>query len=177
MCIGSLTCWNFGKRVRSRNFHYPLHTLTTKEKVNAVALYWQQHTDAMLQLEGNVLSVNGQQVTVEFHLSADQAWQFWANNELTQSSTYPSMYAKVHKSEHIKIGGVIGKDWEVPTAESIYCYLTNIASHWIQKKLSQDNYHKKELQFMADNCVPAWPTMYWGLCKSPNGRSSSFVGQ
>ena len=49
-------------------------------------------------LESNVFSVNGPQVTVEFRPSADQAWQFWANNELTQSSTYPSMYAKVHKS-------------------------------------------------------------------------------
>ena len=105
MCIGALTCWNFGKRIRSRSFHYPLHTITANEKDDAVALLWQQHTDEMLLLEGNTLTVRNQKVTVEFRPSADQAWQFWANNELTQSATYPSMYAKVQKSELQKIGG------------------------------------------------------------------------
>ena len=40
MCIGSLTCWNFGKRVRSRNFHYPIHMITAKEKDDVVANHW-----------------------------------------------------------------------------------------------------------------------------------------
>ena len=94
MCIDSLTLWNFGKRVRSRNYHYPLHTISADEKDNAVALLWQQHTEEMLLLEGNNLFINNEKVTLEFHPSADQAWQFWANNELTQSATYPSMFAK-----------------------------------------------------------------------------------
>ena len=50
MCIGSLTCWNFGKRIRSHSFHYTLHTITANEKDDAVALLWQQHTDEMLLL-------------------------------------------------------------------------------------------------------------------------------
>ena len=33
MCIGSLTCWNFGKRVRSRDYHYSIHMITTKERM------------------------------------------------------------------------------------------------------------------------------------------------
>ena len=33
MCIGSLTCWNFGKRVRSRDYHYPIHMITAKERM------------------------------------------------------------------------------------------------------------------------------------------------
>ena len=75
MCFGSLTCWNFGKRIRSRSFHYPLHTITANEKDDAVALLWQQHTDEMLLLEGNTLTVNNQKVTVEVRPSAGQAWR------------------------------------------------------------------------------------------------------
>ena len=37
MCIGSLTCWNFGKRVRSLDYHYPIHMITAKEKDDAVS--------------------------------------------------------------------------------------------------------------------------------------------
>ena len=66
MCIGSLTCWNFGKRIRSHSFHYPLHTIVANEKDEPVAFLWQQHTDEMILLEANEL------VTVEFRPSADQ---------------------------------------------------------------------------------------------------------
>ena len=156
MCIGSLTCWNFGKRIRSRSFHYPSHTITANEKDDAVALLWQQHTDEMLLLEGNTLTVNNQKVTVEFRPSADQAWQFWANNELTQSATYPSMYAKVHKSELQKIGGKIGEAWEVTTMESRehdLLLLNDYRKILDASKLSNENDHKKELAFMANNCL------------------------
>ena len=47
MCIGSITMWNFGKRVRSRNLHYPIHTITAKEKDNAVSDLWERHTDSL----------------------------------------------------------------------------------------------------------------------------------
>ena len=54
--------------------------------------------------------------------SADQAWQFWANNELTQSATFPSMFSKVHKNELSMIGCKLGNSpsdtWKVPTSES-----------------------------------------------------------
>ena len=117
MGIGSLTCWNFGSRVRSRD--YPIHTISAKEKDDVL---WQQHTEEMELLEGNVIVINNERITQEFQPSADQAWQFWANNELTQSATYPSMFAKVHKSELTIIGGRIGNSpdcaWNVPTTES-----------------------------------------------------------
>ena len=32
MSIGSLTCWNFGGMVRSRDCHYLLHCLSVSEK-------------------------------------------------------------------------------------------------------------------------------------------------
>lgn len=32
MSIGSLTLWNLGDRVQSREFHYPLHTVSASEK-------------------------------------------------------------------------------------------------------------------------------------------------
>ena len=154
MCIGSLTLWNFGKRVRSRNYHYPLHTISAKEKDNAVALLWQQHNEEMLLLEGNNLFINNEKVTLEFHPRADQAWQFWANNELTQSATYPSMFAKVHKSQLCFIGGKIGDTWPVATSETRMQDLNQLNEFrkcLDTKILLKDNYHKKELSYMADN--------------------------
>ena len=157
MCIGSLTCWNFGSRVRSRSFHYPLHTISTTEKDVVVGELWMQHADEMQLIEGNLLYINGEKVTIEFQPSADQAWQFWANNELTQSATYPSMFAKVHKSELSYIGGSIGTDttdkWAVPNKESreIDLALLEIKRNELaEKNLSPQNFHRKELEFMAE---------------------------
>ena len=59
MSIGSLTCWNFRDRVRSREFQYLLHCLSVGEKDPVMADLWLQHTDEMLLLEGN-------QCTLEF---------------------------------------------------------------------------------------------------------------
>ena len=62
--------------------------VTAKEKDYEVALLGKQHTEEMLLLQGNTLHICNEKVTVEYQPSADQAWQFWANNELTQSVTY-----------------------------------------------------------------------------------------
>ena len=155
MCIGSITMWNFG---RSRNLHYPIHTITAKEKDNAVSDLWEQYTEEIMMLEGNVVHINDEKVTIEYQPSANQAWQFWANNELTQSATYPSMFAKVHKNELAFIGGSLGNSktdkWAVPTAESRERDLNVLNEYRLQlntQNLSPDNYHRKELLFMADN--------------------------
>ena len=66
MSIGSLTCSNFGSRVRSREFHYLLHCLSVSEKDAVMEDLWKQHTEEMKALEGNVLTVCGQQCTTEF---------------------------------------------------------------------------------------------------------------
>ena len=50
MTIGSITCWNFGNRVRSRDFHYILHTVDASEKDEVIAILWEQHADEMLLL-------------------------------------------------------------------------------------------------------------------------------
>ena len=63
MCIGSLTCWNFSKRVRSRYYHYPIHMMTAKEKDDAVSNLWKQCTEEMQILESNTLIINGEQCT------------------------------------------------------------------------------------------------------------------
>ena len=122
MCIGSISCWNFGHRIRSREYHYPLHTISTKEKDEIVGMLWRQYSDEMMLLEGNIIHVNGEKITMGFQPSADQDWQFWANNELTLSATYPSMFAKVHKNQLADIGGTLGTSedctWQVPTIES-----------------------------------------------------------
>ena len=158
MCIGSLTCWNFGKCVRSRDCHYPIHMITAKEKDDAVFNLWKQYTEEMQILEGNTLTINGERCTIEFQPSADQAWQFWANNELTQAATYPSMYAKVHKSQLTFINGTIGNSssdiWAPPSKESRandLKKLDNFREELNLKNLSSEFLHKKELEFMAKN--------------------------
>ena len=75
MSIGSLTCWNLGDRVRSREYQYLLHCLSIEEKDPVMQDLWLQHSDEMLLLEGNILTVCGSQCTVEFQPSADQSWQ------------------------------------------------------------------------------------------------------
>ena len=99
MTIGTLTSWNFGSRTRSREYQYTLHGVTCCEKDPVMEQIWEQHSEEMLVLEGNTLTIDGEIITIEFTPSADQAWQFWAANCLTQSATYPSNYANVHKAD------------------------------------------------------------------------------
>ena len=108
MSIGSLTCWNFGGKVRSRDSHYLLHCLSVSEKDQVMEDLWKQHSDKMQLLEGNLINLCGHQCTVEFQASADQSLQSWANNELNQAATYPSPYANVHKGDICKLGQSIG---------------------------------------------------------------------
>ena len=157
MSIGSLTCWNFGSRVRSREFHYLLHCLSVSEKDAVMEDLWRQHTEEMRVLEGNVLTVCGQQCTTEFQPSADQSWQSWANNELNQAATYPSPYANVHKGELCKMGGGnIGNSnectWQVPSEEKreedkkLSEFEKTLPAH-----LNPSQHHSKVLEFMAGN--------------------------
>ena len=73
MTIGSLTLWNYGSRIRSREFHYPLHMISTTEKDIVCSDLWQQHADEMQLIESNVFTINEEKVTFEFQPSADQA--------------------------------------------------------------------------------------------------------
>ena len=175
MCIGTISCWNFGTRIRSRDYHYPLHTISAKEKDEVISQLWKQHTEEMQLIEGNLFYINNEKVTIQFEPSADQACQFWANNELTQSATYPSMFARVHKSELTFIGGAIGNTeddckwkvatsesrnteddckWKVPTSESRNNDLVQLdikRDEMKKKEFPEANFHRKEVEFMADN--------------------------
>ena len=121
MSIGTLTCWNLASRVRSREFHYLLHFLSVSGKQSVMEDIRKQHNDEIRVLEGNILTVRGQQCTLEFQPSTDQSWHSWAKNELNQAATYPSPYANVHQGQLSKMGGTIGNDsnctWQVPTQE------------------------------------------------------------
>ena len=44
MSIGTLTCWNLGSRVRSREFHYLLNFLSVSEKESVMEDIRKQHT-------------------------------------------------------------------------------------------------------------------------------------
>ena len=43
MSIGSITFWNLGERLRSREFQYLLHCVSLSEKHQVLELLWQQH--------------------------------------------------------------------------------------------------------------------------------------
>ena len=157
MTIGSLTMWNLGQRVRSREFHYLLHTASVSEKDDICNSLWMQHSEEMDILEGNILTINGEKCTVEFQPSADQSWQICANNVLSASATYPSPYANVHKSDLSFIGGSIGMEdsfkWQPPTMESRKFELQklNAFRNTLSSKLSEKSRHAKDLEFMATN--------------------------
>ena len=109
----------------------------------------------MLMLEGNVLTICGQQCTLEFQPSADQSWQSWANGELNQAATYPSPYAYVHKGSLGTMGACIGHSisdiWKPPSMEKRKADLLKLNQYRgsLSKSLSQAKKHEKELSFMA----------------------------
>ena len=140
----SLTMWNFGRKVRSRDYHYPIHTVSCGEKEELLADMWRQHTDEMLLIEGSILNINNKDVT-EFQPSADQAWQCWANNELTTSATYPSIFAKVHKMELNLIGQSLGSKSKIPNMENRRENLQKLNSFYptIKPELAPSTIHKK----------------------------------
>ena len=74
MSIGTLTFWNFESRVRSRDYHYPLHLVSAGEKDTICEQLWNQHSAEMTLIESNVFTINNEKVTFEFQPSADQAW-------------------------------------------------------------------------------------------------------
>ena len=107
MTIGTLSLWNYGNRIRSRDSHYLLHMLSASEKDEVCESLWQQHCKEMRLIESNVL-VNGVRCTFEFVPSTDTAWLCFAANVLGCSATYPSPFANVHKGDLSEMGGSIG---------------------------------------------------------------------
>ena len=115
MSIGSLTFWNLGERIRSRDFPYLLHYVSLGEKHDVLQSLWQQHTEEMMLLESSVFTVCGRKCTIEFQPSAYMRWQSWACNEVNQAATYPSPYANVHK------------------ATAFFCWITDFPTLYFQK--------------------------------------------
>ena len=116
MSVGSITLWNSGERVRSREFQYLLHCVSLGEKHEVLELLWQQHTEEMLLLESSVFTLCGRECTLQFQPSAYMSWQSWACNEVNQAATYPSPYANVHKGNLRTMDGSIrfdhGNTWK-----------------------------------------------------------------
>ena len=157
MTIGSLTMWNLGSRARSRDYQYILHAASLGEKDPTCELLWKQHTDEMMILEGNELNIAGEKCTIEFQPSADQSWQIWANNVLPASSTYPSPYVNVHKSDLVFLNGSIGEEktnkWHPPTWEERIKEIKKVDAFkkTLNPNLAESTNHDKLLEFMADN--------------------------
>ena len=88
MSVATLTCWNFGQQLHSRDFQYALHGLSGGEKDAILTGIWHQHTQEMLLLEESNFTVNEEVCSFGFQPFADQSWQSWAANEVSQSATY-----------------------------------------------------------------------------------------
>jgi hypothetical protein len=159
MSIGSLTFWNLGERVRSREYQYLLHCVSLGEKHEVLESLWQQHTEEMVLLESSVFTVCGRECTVQFQPSADMSWQNWACNEVNNAATYPSPYANVHKGDMCKMGGSIGHGsadlWKPYTSTDREKHLEMVESYLatLPKKLSYPVVHSKKLAFMAENGI------------------------
>ena len=159
MSIGSLTCWNFGEKIRSREYHYLLHCLSVQEKAEVMEVIWKQHTDEMEVIEGNIFKVAGLNCTIEFQPSADQSWQSCANNETTQLATYPSPFANVCKGNMNVTNGSIGtsesdtwKPYTMEVREEHIKKLNNFIT-MLKANASEQTRHRKKLEFMAENGI------------------------
>ncbi|XP_065639723.1 uncharacterized protein LOC136072530 [Hydra vulgaris] len=156
MTIGTLSMWNFGKRIRSREFIYPLHMITAGEKDKVCELLWKQHSEEMKLIEGNVLNINNIKTSFKFVPSADISWLCFAANVLPTSATYPSPFANVHKSELLQRNKTIGgteATWQVPTMESRMKELSMLKEFENKQNVnaSESAKHNEKLNFMAEN--------------------------
>ena len=120
---------------------------------------WEQHTEEMKMLEGNILNVYNKECTVEFQPGADMSWQTWAANELNQAATYPSPYANVHKGNMGTLGGSIGvkesETWQ-PFSMKKRISLIEKVSKFIASlppNISEQSKNSQKLQFMAENGI------------------------
>ena len=149
MSIGSLTSWNFGEMVRSREYHYLLHCLSVSEKEDMMSCIWKQHSDEMETLEGNIFHVAGEKCRVQFQPSADQSRQSWANNETTQAATIPSPFANVNKGNMNIVNGSIGFEstdtWKIFTMKQRVDDVEKLQAFCKKLKpyLSEQTKHKK----------------------------------
>ena len=159
MSIGSLTSWNLGERLSSREYQYLLHCASVNEKDEVCELLWQQHTDEMLLLESSVFQVNGVECTMEFQPSAYMCWQSWAANEVNQAATHPSPYANVHKGNLTTMGGSIGFDkdnlWKPYSSSVRKEHLKQVEEYLstLPSGISKKNRHDKRLAFMAEKGI------------------------
>ena len=108
---------------------------------------WKQHCEEMALRE--ILFKSMVKLTFEFQPSADPALQCWAADVLTQSATYPSPYANVHKGELSKVNESIGKDtsstWKVPNMETRQTEIKTLEQNHKILNGSMEANHKKEL--------------------------------
>ena len=159
MSVGSITFWNLGERVRSREFQYLLHCVSLGEKHEVLELLWQQHTEEMLLLESSVFTICGRECTLQFQPSADMSWQSWACNEVNQAATYPSPYANVHKGNLCTMNGRIGFDdcstWKLYNREMREKHLSMVSAfvNSLPKSLNDKTLHARKLAFMAENGI------------------------
>ena len=160
MSIGTLTCWNLGQKVRSRELQYFLHGLSVPEKAAIMSDIWRQHTNEMKVMEDSEFTVNGIKCTFSFEPSADMAWQSWAANEVGQQSTFFSPYANVSLDTMSTMGGHLGDDenntwqpWNLQKRQTNVEKLKTFMTGLKELSLREDVVKVKKREFMARNGI------------------------
>ena len=82
MTLGTLSLWNFGNRIQSRDFPDLLHTRSASEKVKVCEFLWMQSYDKTQLTEGNVFVINGETCPFQLYPVADNAWLCLACNRI-----------------------------------------------------------------------------------------------
>ena len=155
--IGTFSLWNYGSRIRSREFQYPLHMLTASEKDDVCELLWKQHSDEMNLIEGNIFHITNEKVTFSFVPGGDTAWLCWAANVLPSSATYPSPFCNVHKSQLTEMDGLLdyhlNAKWRIPNIESQKSEIEKLETfkRTLSVDITDELKHKKCLAFMSEN--------------------------
>ena len=113
----------------------------------------------MALYEGNLLTIAGEQCTVEFQPSAGISWQNWANNELNQAVTHPSPYANVSTANMSTMGGSIGfadiNTWKsyANTTREEHAKLVKEYVSSIPTKLKEETKNRKKIRYMTENGI------------------------
>ena len=158
MSLGTLPFWNFGPLVRSRSKQYLLHAVSVNGKGAVMVHLREQHCEEMKTMEGNYYTINRKQCLFEYVPFADQAWQTWAANEVSQTAMYQSPHADVSTSTMSCVKGSIGTSdsctWKVWSAQQRERHVKEVEKK--KEELSQSNLtskqqHGKLLQFLRDN--------------------------
>ncbi|XP_078620594.1 uncharacterized protein LOC144887315 [Branchiostoma floridae x Branchiostoma japonicum] len=151
MTVATLTCWNFGKQVRSRNTQFLIHVVSASEKAAVLRAAWGEITFQAGLMEAESITIAGELCTFEFRAGGDESWAATALGETTGAATYPSPWANVSKSNMFIVGGKFGETWKPWTMEQRKADLLKLEEYLstLPSDLSESVRNTRRNTFMA----------------------------